>query len=65
MLDGSHSLLAAPSPQSSAETAVARFYQSLTDDQKKVVAFPFDHELRKRISANWHVTKPGIGDRVA
>jgi hypothetical protein len=53
---------AAPSPKSTAETAVARFYNSLSEDQKKAIAFPFDHELRKRISANWHVTKPEIDD---
>lgn len=52
---------AAPTAKSAAESAVARFYQSLSDDQKKAVAFPFDHELRSRISANWHITKPTIG----
>jgi hypothetical protein len=53
-------LLAAPTPQSAAETAVGRFYTTLSDEQKKVLVFPFDHELRKRISANWHITKPTI-----
>ena len=53
---------AAPKPQSKAETAVARLYESLSDEQKKTIAFPFDHELRQRISANWHITKPTIGD---
>jgi hypothetical protein len=53
---------AAPSPQSAAETAVARFYQSLTAEQKQTIVFPFEHELRHKISANWHVTKPTIGD---
>jgi hypothetical protein len=53
---------AAPTPKSTAETAVARFYASLSEDQKKIIAFPFDHELRKKISANWHVTKPEIDD---
>jgi hypothetical protein len=24
--------------------------------------FPFDHELRRRINANWHVTKPTLDD---
>jgi hypothetical protein len=54
---------AAPTPSSTAETAVARFYKSLSDEQKKTVAFSFDHELRKKISANWHITKPTIGDK--
>lgn len=52
---------AAPSAKSTAETAVARFYESLSGEQKKAIAFPFDHELRQRINANWHITKPTIG----
>lgn len=55
------SALAAPTPKSQAETAVTRFFASLSDEQKKTIAFPFDHELRKRISANWQITKPTIG----
>ena len=54
-------LFAAPTPQSAAETAVGRFYQSLSDEQKKTIVLPFEHELRTRISANWHITKPKIG----
>jgi len=53
---------AAPTPKSTAETAVVRFYGSLSEDQKKAIVFPFEHELRKRINANWHVTKPQIDD---
>lgn len=55
-----NSVSAAPTPQSAAETVVAEFHKTLTDSQKKVIQFPFDHELRSRISANWHVTKPTI-----
>ena len=51
---------AAPSEKSDAEGAVGRFYGSLSDEQKKTICFPFDHELRSRISANWHITKPVI-----
>ena len=54
--------LAAPTAKSSAETAVARFYDSLSQEQKKTIVFPFDHELRKKISANWHITKPTLDD---
>ena len=54
---------AAPTPKSTAESAVARFHASLTAEQKKVVAFDFDHELRKRLNANWHITKPSIDDK--
>ncbi len=54
--------LAAPSPQSVPETAVARFYGTLSDEQKKVICFPFDHELRRKVSANWAITEPTIDD---
>ena len=54
--------MAAPKPSSAAETAAKQFYEALTAEQKKTICFPFDHELRRRISANWHVTKPQIGD---
>jgi hypothetical protein len=53
---------AAPTPQSAAETAVARFYGTLSDEQKKEICFSFDHELRQRVNANWAITKPSIHD---
>lgn len=55
------SALAAPSPTSAAESAVGRFFMSLSESQRTSICFPFEHELRSRISANWHVTKPTIG----
>jgi hypothetical protein len=54
--------VAAPSPQSAAETSVKRFYDSLKPEQKKIICFPFDHPLRKKISANWKITEPTIDD---
>lgn len=51
----------APSANSAAESVVGQLFMSLTDDQKKQIVFPFDHELRRRINANWHITKPTIG----
>jgi len=51
---------AAPTAASAAETAVGRFYNSLSEQQRADICFPFDHELRSRINANWHVTKPTI-----
>jgi len=54
--------LAAPTAKSTAETAVKRFYDSLKDDQRKQICFPFDHPLRSKINANWAITKPKIGD---
>jgi hypothetical protein len=57
-------VLAAEGPTAScpAETAAKRLYESLTDEQRKVVCFPFNHKLRQRISANWPITKPALGD---
>ena len=37
-----------PDPVGAAETAVARFYKTLTPEQRKLICFPFDHPLRKR-----------------
>lgn len=45
-----------------AETAATRLYQSLSDDQKKVVCFPYDHPLRRRIHPNWQITKQTIDE---
>ncbi|GAC1475325.1 MAG: DUF3500 domain-containing protein [Isosphaeraceae bacterium] len=51
-----------PSPSAPAETAVARFYQSLKEDQKKHICFPFDDPLRAKVNNNWAIVKPTIGD---
>jgi hypothetical protein len=53
---------AAPSPKSTAETAAKRFFDSLSADQRKVICFPFDHPLRRKINANWAITEFKIGD---
>jgi hypothetical protein len=61
--------VAAPSKSSPAETAVKALYDTLTDEQKKVVCFDWDFVetagakrglLRTRVSNNWHITKPAI-----
>ena len=49
-------------PSGTAETSVKRFYESLSDTQKKQVCFPFDHPLRNKINANWAITKPTIDE---
>jgi hypothetical protein len=54
--------VAGPTGASKAETAVKRFYDSLTEAQKKVICFPFDHKLRSNINANWAITKPTIDE---
>jgi hypothetical protein len=56
----------APSPSSTAETAVKALYESLSEAQKKEVCFPWDHKdpgrglLRTFVSNNWQITKPHI-----
>lgn len=62
LLVPSAGLFAAPTPQSAAESAVGRFYNSLSEAQRKIICLPFDHPQRHKISANWHVTEPTIGD---
>ena len=52
---------AAPSDKSDAEGVVGKLYGTLSDEQKKTICFDFDHQLRKTINANWHITKPTIG----
>lgn len=52
----------APTSKSGAETVAAELYKSLSADQKKQVCFDFDHDLRKKINANWHITKHKIDD---
>jgi hypothetical protein len=52
--------------KSKPESVVKLLYGSLTDAQKKEVAFAWDHQdksrglLRTRISNNWRITKPAI-----
>jgi hypothetical protein len=38
------------------ETLVGTLYKSLTEEQRKAVAFPFDHPLRSKVDNNWHIT---------
>jgi hypothetical protein len=54
--------VAAPTGKSAAETNVKRFYDTLSDEQRKVICLPFDHKLRQTINANWAITKPTIED---
>jgi len=54
--------VAAPTSTSSDETAVKRFYDSLSSDQRKEICFPFSDPLRTKINANWAITKPTIDE---
>ena len=42
--------------KSQSETLVATLYKSLNEEQRKAVAFPFDHPLRSQVDNNWHIT---------
>jgi hypothetical protein len=53
-------LLARPVATASSETLVAQLYDDLTEKQKQLCVLPFDHELRSRVDANWHITKARI-----
>ena len=58
--------LGGPTPPSPAETAVKALYESLNEDQKKLICFDWDHKdkdrglLRTFVSNNWQITKPTI-----
>jgi len=57
---------AAEADKAPPETLVKKFYESLSDAQKKEVAFDWDYQdsrlglLRTRVSNNWQITKPEI-----
>jgi hypothetical protein len=57
--DGRLSAAAKPAPKS--ETLVTTLYQSLTPEQKSKICFSFDHDLRKKVNNNWHITNQKIG----
>lgn len=44
------------------ETLVTTLYKTLTEEQRKVVAFPFDDPLRSKVDNNWLITKKTIAD---
>ena len=55
--------------QGNPENIVKRLYDTLTETQKKVVAFDWNHMdpsrglLRTRIANNWHITKPTLNSK--
>jgi hypothetical protein len=40
------------------ETLSVSLWKSLRPEQKKVVAFPFEHALRSKVDNNWEITEP-------
>lgn len=55
-------LFAGFAPELEAESLTGELYRSLSDSQKSVICFDFNNELRRNINANWHVTKPQVGE---
>ena len=53
--------LAAEGKQPTSETLVTQLYRSLADEQKQIMAFPFDHPLRGEVNNNWHITEARVG----
>ena len=53
-------VLAAEKKKTTPETLVQTLYQSLKDEQRKELCFPFDHPLRLKVDNNWHITEPQI-----
>src|SRR5947207_5312099 len=51
----SSSLAAASQP----ETLVAALYKTLTEEQRKIVAFPFEHPLRREVNNQRFITEKG------
>ncbi len=54
--------LAAAESSAGAEQAVRELYATLSDAQKQTICLPFKHKLRSRISPNWQITKPTLGE---
>lgn len=55
---------AAPRPIRS-ETLVAELYHSLSEQQRKLLCFPFDHALRSKVDNNWFIVEKHIGDALS
>jgi hypothetical protein len=51
---------AADAKAATSETLVAQLYGTLTDEQKAIMAFPFDHPLRLEVNNNWYITEARI-----
>jgi hypothetical protein len=51
---------AEPKPKATSETLVKSLYDSLSDQQRSAICFPFDHELRNKVDNNWQITKTPV-----
>ena len=52
----------APAAKPQSETLVKTFYDSLSEEQRKLMCFAFDHKLRFDVDNNWHITKAKVKD---
>lgn len=43
------------------ETLVSQLFGTLTEEQKKLCTFDFNHPLQKRVDNNWYITKARVG----
>ena len=48
--------------KATSETLVATLFKSLSEEQRKVIAFPFDHPLRSKVDNNWMITDKKISE---
>jgi hypothetical protein len=53
---------AAPAAPATSETLVTQFYRTLTEEQRKVVCFPFEHPLRSKVDNNWQITPKSLSE---
>ncbi len=54
--------LAGPSFNDKSETLAAQLYKSITDAQRSLVCFDFDHPLRDKVDNNWLITDKPISE---
>ena len=61
-LGGARRALADQAPAAAtSETLAQQLYGSLSEGQKKLICFPFDHPLRSKVDNNWHIVNSPIG----
>lgn len=48
--------------RSSSETVVAQLHTTLSAEQKSKLVLPFEHPLRSKVDANWHITPHRVGE---
>src|SRR5437899_2488702 len=48
--------------KATSETLVATLFKSLSEEQRKVIGFPFDHPLRSKVDNNWMITDKKISE---